>query len=204
MVFSLIQNANGSSVIFSDTFDNENIAGALTELMNWNVTRGTVDIAHDGDGIFGTEPDKWYLSCDGNAVDMDGSTPFQAGRMESKTLFSFETGLTYMLTYQLSGSQRPYPDDIINVSITNNILTISQLQLSYDAPWEEYNYQFTVDSPVQGRIVFDHAGYDNVGMWLDNVKLSVVPIPNALVLLASGIIGLAGTIFKRKINAGDG
>ena len=46
-------------------------------------------------------------------------------------------------------------------------------------------------------ITLDVVGVENLDLTLDNVTLSPVPVPSALCLLGSGLVGLVG--FRRKI-----
>ena len=68
-------------------------------LINWTVSGGTIDYIRSGG--FG-------IACvggTGGCLDMDGSTG-NAGRITSRQLFTFDSGVQYFIELMLSGNQR--------------------------------------------------------------------------------------------------
>ena len=190
------QSAKAASLL-DDNFNAENGgAGTLNYfgLANWDVTEGSVDLI--GNSFFDFfPPNKLYL-------DLDGSTS-NAGRIESKTTFSFNQGEIVELKFDLAGSQRGGTNSV-NVSLGSLFSEVFTLDSS--DPFTTITRSFTVASTTSAELIFDHQGADNIGLLLDNVKLSInrdtpstsVPEPtSALGILAVGALG-GGSWFKRR------
>jgi hypothetical protein len=62
---------------------------------------------------------------------------------------------------------------------------------------------FTVAAPVMAQIFFRAVTgvSDNIGLLLDNVKLTAVPLPAAVWLMLSGIAGLGAFARRRRAAA---
>jgi hypothetical protein len=182
-------------VLFSDNFNTENGgASALnyTAFANWTVSDGTVDLCKSSGA--GEACTIGIAVSDGLFVDMDGSTsPANAGKLTSKTTFTFDPGFVYTLSFDLAGNQR---DDTKSESVTVSVGTAFSEVFSIPAgsqstPFTTLTRSFTVAASTPATISFDHAGGDNIGMLLDNVRLVAVPLPPGLVLVAAGLAAVA-------------
>lgn len=184
-----------AATLLEDNFDPEN-SGTPTlnyfGLANWDVTDGSVDLI--GNGSFD------FFPGNGLYLDLDGSTG-NAGRVESKTTFSFNPGDIVELKFNLAGSQR---GDTNSVNVSLGSLFGEVFTLNSSDPFTTITRSFTVASATSAELVFDHFGGDNIGLLLDNVKLSVnpqtstpsVPEPaSTLGILTLGVLG-AGSRFK--------
>lgn len=186
---ALLTNAE-AAVIFSDDFETEAF-GLNTTLDHWTISDGTIDVV--GPSFFG-------IACNGSTrcVDLDGSTG-NAGRIETELLSLSLVGI-HTLSFDLSGNQRG-GSDTLQVFLGSTLL--DTIALASNASFSTYTYNFTVASPSSERVIFDHAGGDNVGLILDNVVLrgpddpTGVPEPMTLSLLGAGLIGL-GAMRRRK------
>jgi hypothetical protein len=183
-------------ILLPDNFDTENGGVGILNyvgLANWNVTEGTVDLI--GNGLFD------FLPGNGLYLDLDGSTG-NAGRIESKTTYSFNPADIVELQFKLAGSQR---GDTNSVTVSLGSLFSEIFTLNSSEPFTTITRNFTVASPANGKLVFDHAGGDWHGLLLDQVKISVnqtisIPEPSSTsVIFALGFLG-AGSCLKQKLS----
>lgn len=175
-----------AGVIFYDNFDSENGGvGVLNYngFANWAVSGGTVDLI--GNGYFD------FLPGNGLYVDMDGSTG-NAGMMTSN--FILNPG-SYTLEFDLAGNHRNTATEQVTVQVNLGFFS-KTYTLSQSDPFTHFNEDFTVPASMTASLSFEGVGGDNIGMLLDNVKLSVVPEPATLMLLGFGLVGLG--IAKRR------
>ncbi|MBI5418051.1 hypothetical protein HZA55_08935 [Candidatus Poribacteria bacterium] len=173
------------TVLFEDNFNAENSGyGALNySPSKWNVVDGTVDLI--GNGYYD------FFPGNGLYLDMDGSTA-NAGTIVNKDLLTLTPGI-YELEFALGGNWRGYPADTIKVSL-GSVYSETFLRNSGDY-LATVSRTINVISPTSGNLIFDHEGYDNVGISLDNVKLTQTtvtpePISSALFLLGGVVLGM--------------
>ncbi|MEH2451801.1 PEP-CTERM sorting domain-containing protein [Nostoc sp.] len=183
-----------SVVLLEDNFDTENSgAGMLNynNFTNWNVTDGTVD-------LIGSNNFYNYLPNNGLYVDTDGSS-LMAGKLESKTTFGFNVGDILNLTFKLAGDQRNNGDNSVDVSLGS--LFKETFTLPSTQNFTTFTRNITVTSATTAKLAFDGVGGDNIGLLLDDVKLTKttsVPEPTSIIgVLAFGAFS-ATSLCKRK------
>lgn len=170
----------GSVLVFEDNFDAE--AGGASILnynsfANWSVTLGTVDLLGPSHGL---------LAGTGSYVDLDGST-LDAGVMETTSTFLLAPGM-YELSFSLAGNRRNSSTDSVDVSLGG--LYGETFAIPGTQALTSYTRTINVGSATGATIKFDHAGGDNVGILLDNVRLVLVPTPAAAALVPMVALGL--------------
>ena len=110
------------------------------------------------------------------------------------TRTAFESG-RYILQFDLGGCYVKNQSNTVTVSLGNYVESIT---LSRYDPLLTYTREVTISAPDNINLIFNHAGGDNVGLILDNVKLysSVVPEPFTMSLMGLGLLGFG--IIKKK------
>jgi RHS repeat-associated protein len=170
----LLVNGDGSSmrfeaanVLLEDNFNSEGPVGLnYATLLNWRITRGSVDLFGPGQGDF--------YPGNGNYLDLDGSTG-TAVRLETQTDFLLLPG-EYQLSFTLGNTffagnpQDPRnAENRVQVSLGN--LYSSTFNFTGQSALQAIDAKITVVNPTVAKLVFDHAGGDYYGIILDNVKL---------------------------------
>lgn len=184
-----------AQTVFFDNFDNE--TPALNQApSNWDQVRGTVDII--GNGPNGG-PFHDFLPGNGYYVDLDGSTG-AAGLIS--TPISVHAGNLYELSFDLAGSQRG-DTNTVTYGIDLNSDAVADFSgsatLLSGQGFMRHSLLFTANGGV--RVMFDHAGGDNIGLLLDNVSVAVaIPEPETYALLLAGL-GLLGFAARRRVKA---
>ncbi len=188
--------AMASIISLSDNFDNESAGLNYNSFTNWDVVDGSVDSIDSGN---------YGINCEGGlgiCLDLDGSSG-DAGSLVSKE--SFSPG-TYTIQFSLSGHQQPSNSaDLVTVSLGD---FTESFELDSSDSFMTINRTVNVDSSG-GRLTFNHLGGDNYGALLDNVTVSLasspvsnpasIPVPAALWLFGSGLLGLFGMRRANKI-----
>ncbi|HEX8318049.1 hypothetical protein [Longimicrobium sp.] len=132
-----------------------------TGFVNWDVTSGSVDLV-------GTAPfDDFLPKAQGLYVDLDGTTK-AAGTLRSKQRFDLKPG-TYRLEFRMSGTPRPnQPPNTMRISVGSAFSETVTLQ-SY-APLTTFARTFRVRSTQQAHLEFAHAGGDDYGNFIDDIR----------------------------------
>lgn len=191
-----------SATLFSDDFDTDNAASVLnfTGLLNWTVSDGTIDYIRNGG--FG-------ISCFGGAggcLDMDGSTS-NAGRIVSTSTFTLSPGVLYTLAAQVSGNQRGGAADSLIFGLLDASGSVVQGSETFSSiassdPFSPRSFSYATGVGIDVRLFIEGVGGDNLGAILDNVVFSddvnVVPVPAALPLFGSALVGLGVFARRRK------
>ncbi len=184
--------ARAQVILLQDNFNAENGGNPTLNffnLQNFMVTQGSVDLI--GNGFFDFYPGN------GLYLDLDGSTG-QGGTIQSRALFNLDPG-TYTLSFDLGnnldfvGNTAP---NLVDVSLGSAFMeTFTRAGIT---PLETFTRTFTVDAPLQARLVFRQQGGDNQGAVLDNVLLvQQIPEPGTLALWGVAGAGLLGYVRRR-------
>jgi hypothetical protein len=201
--------SQAATVLFEDNF-NSNPVGLNATPSGWKTVSGAVDII--GNSSNGSSFD--LLPGNGAYIDMDGSK-FQEGTIRTLTSFDFVPGVTYTLTYDLAGNQRIASGrnsvDRVRAffrEVGGSVVAATSLvtSLAYNTGFTTITETFTVAAPVTARLFFAAVSRrsDNIGLLLDNVKLTAVPLPGAALLMLSGLAGLGAFARRRRLPVAGG
>jgi hypothetical protein len=188
--------ASAAQVLLQDNFNAENGGTGVLNyngFANWNVVNGAVDLI--GNGYF-----EFISSANGRGlyVDMDGSTN-KAGTIESKNTFAFNKGDLIKLTFQLAGNQR-YKSDSDSVVVSLGSLFTKTYTLPGPQLFTTFTETFSASAVTNAKLAFQGNGGDNVGLLLDDVKLST-SVPEPLTIGGSALALGLGWWAKRKRTA---
>lgn len=176
---------------FTETFE----SGPATSVLNaptigqFSATLGTVDFIRIPNG-FSIES----CGAGGNGcVDLAGSTGAATSQIAT-ALLDFQPG-SYVLSFDLSGSQRDASADSVNVLIPGIFGPLTGTRGGAEG-FATLTVAFVVTVATNAAIIFEGLQTaDNVGLLLDNILVTfdanVVPLPGAFPLLLAGIAGLA-------------
>jgi len=124
-----------------------------------------------------------------------------AGDVGKTMQFSFDAKLGNIGGSSTSSAFIKTLDPSAGYALTNFITfettSISEL-------WGTYSLSILVDASLNGQILQfgflnTASGYESSGIFYDNVNFGVVPVPAALWLFGSGLIGLVGIARRKKI-----
>jgi hypothetical protein len=183
--------ASHAIVLFSDNF-NATPQGLNTAPNGWVVGVGSVD-------VIGTNFFEFYPG-NGNYIDMNGSGV--SGQMHTTTAFNFFAGKTYTLSFNY-GNNKNSDDNLSIESLAFGVLGFPGVTIDHVGEIASYligSVTFTPSSDFSSSIYFNGSGTNEAdfgGLILDNVSLSVVPVPAALPLLAGGL-GILGFASRRR------
>jgi hypothetical protein len=205
-VAALFLFANASAIaapIYTQTFDGLGEPGKSIEDFNSFpvavVSSGSVDLVASGD---------YGITCaggGGKCVDLNGTSGV-GGTVDLASLGGLRDG-EYRVSFELSGNQRGssgFPgatdSDTLELDIGGKIHSFTKAP---DEGFKLYTIAFIVDAqnPVFS-IGFRHIDIlpnDNIGLILDNVTLSSVPLPATAPLFLTAIAALSA--FKRRRKA---
>lgn len=167
-------------------------------IADWTIFYGTVDWFYDS-----------YLPAyDGDrALDLEGQG--MGGISQS---FDTVLGQTYEVSFFLSGNPNgaPLADTILAMVQLSSGSDITSYEFTYNEwlnhtsklnmNYKEFTFTFeaTGDNTTLSFLSLENTGY---GAILDNVSVNAVPIPPALIIFGSGLVGLIGLKRRNGLHA---
>jgi len=158
---------HGTEYIFNESFNNENSGNGqlnYNQFDNWQVDEGTVDVIGEGTN--------WDLQ-EGNGLylDMDGSTG-NGGTISLKDPPVLEPGI-YELSIDMAGNNRGNQTDVLSITAGDGLVD-AEFQVEWDQGFQTVTIVVEITEPTEFDLTFAHSGGDNVGILLDNIRISEV------------------------------
>jgi hypothetical protein len=155
-------------LLFFDDFSTDGPPNTtnIGSLNNWTISDGTVDL------LAPVNPWISEVLSSTNYLDLDGSTG-NAGTITTIQEFDLGPG-TYKLSFALAGNHRNGAGEQVTLLVGNGTTLVPATVFSRDQndPFSVSEVTFSGGAAgTKGRIIFDHAGGDNIGLLLDFVKL---------------------------------
>ena len=172
----------------TDGFEGDGFEIDDPTLANWDIT-GSIDTVGPG----APSSPLNTIVCNGSqtCVDLDGTGGPSSGSAIT-TKDDFAPG-TYTVRFDVSGNQRNGPSDTMTVAFGDLSHTITKIG---SAGFETITLTAVV--MAGDKLSFSHVGNDQIGLILDNVHVSPVPLPAAAWLFLTGIGGLIA-IRRRRL-----
>jgi hypothetical protein len=182
------QPSNGSSQAFiSNSSGNSVAANALSAFFNnTSLPPNAKGGATNGSGILQTFTVAAPITL---SFDFQSVTAESLGSLWDTSFFYLDGNLTIL----------PNPDEL-NAAVANtNTITVGSESYSFNYSYKTLSFQLTTGSHTIGFGVYNTGDTSvNTGLFVDNIRLGAVPEPDTIVLLATGLVGVAAVGWRRR------
>jgi hypothetical protein len=204
-------NANANLITNGD-FESGNLTGGVSGGFGPFLTFTSGSTAIDGWVVGEGGVNLWtdYKGTGNHVIDIIGDIVDGGGSLTQS--FSTVAGQQYSISFDLSGANDPnltstnnpvkqmdvtaYGSDSVTVLTTNEL---TQNTSGWDGNFIPVTMSFVADGS-QSTIKFVGLNSGWNGFYIDNVNVSAVPLPAAIWLFGSGLIGLIGISGRKKYN----
>lgn len=210
LLLATYSNAN-ANLITNGGFESGNLSGGVAGGFGPFLTFAAGSTAIDGWVIGAGGVNLWtdYKGTGNHVIDIIADIPDVDGSL-SQT-FSTVANQQYIITFDLSGSNNPdltsvnNPIKEMDVSVLGSdstsvltVITLIENTSGWNGDFIPISFDFVADGS-QSTIEFlgFNSGWN--GFYIDNVNISAVPIPAAVWLFGSGLIGVIG-LARRKLS----
>ncbi len=180
--------------IFEETFEGEAVGVPAAALSQFTIDSGSVDVVASG---------TFSITCAGGStrcLDLDGTGASGSPASEiTSTALGLESGRTYELVFEFSGNQRNSTSDNFEVAVSDGLFFEAFGPISGTVEdFTTITRTFTATSTQDYFLSFSQTNSaDNIGIVIDNVKVSLIPEPSTWIMMILGF-GLVGLQLQRK------
>ena len=184
---ALIENGSFEVGINPPTGGYRTLSATNTDISGWIVTAGNLDWVRT-----------YFEASDGElSLDLVGTV---AGKIEQS--FPTNIGQQYNVTFDMAGNPVTYhgttelrieaAEQYTDFSFNNTGKTTSNMG------WVANSWMFTAVDTTTTLSFMSMGNYNRSGPALDNINVTATPVPGAIWLLGSGLVGVAGLRRKTK------